>query len=345
MWNAFKRWSTATIGVFFLVLTAVVASSRTFVVDSSLVLAPPLALAAAITIVGVILARQHDGEFVAVVTGIVLLAAAVGLVSFWWVGFLRLERLMLLTPPEALLTVLLLLASFGLVVGYFYSNHRRNAVYLERSNARLRDQNQRLEEFIGFVSHDLRNPLAIASGHLTLARRTGDEKHFDAIEQALARMETLVESVVDFSDDSRLELPTERVHIGTVVGEAVESCPIDRSNVVVDADEEIDAVPERLQALFENFLANAALHADPDSIVEIGLLDGGRGFYVQDDGPGVPPKDRERVFEAGYTTADDVEPSRGLGLSVVRQIGELHGWTVDVPESPSGGARFEVRTT
>ena len=72
--------------------------------------------------------------------------------------------------------------------------------------------------------------------------------------------------------------------------------------------------------------------------VTVGDLDG--GFYVADDGPGIPPEERERVFDSGYSTADT---GTGFGLAIVERIVEAHGWTVDVAESAAGGARFEIR--
>ncbi|WP_049900425.1 PAS domain S-box protein [Halococcus agarilyticus] len=65
------------------------------------------------------------------------------------------------------------------------------------------------------------------------------------------------------------------------------------------------------------------------------------GFFVADDGPGIPEDERESVFEGGYSTTDD---GTGLGLSIVRSIAEAHDWTVTATESDAGGARFEIRT-
>ena len=63
------------------------------------------------------------------------------------------------------------------------------------------------------------------------------------------------------------------------------------------------------------------------------------GFYVADDGPGVPEDERETLFEAGYSTSED---GSGFGLAIVDRIAEAHGWAVDVAESADGGARFEI---
>jgi signal transduction histidine kinase len=70
-------------------------------------------------------------------------------------------------------------------------------------------------------------------------------------------------------------------------------------------------------------------------IVTVGDLED--GFYVADDGVGIPPDDREAVFESGYS-ADD---GTGLGLSIVRQVATEHGWDVSLTGSDAGGARFE----
>ena len=64
------------------------------------------------------------------------------------------------------------------------------------------------------------------------------------------------------------------------------------------------------------------------------------GFYIADDGPGIDPDERERVFEPGHTTDDD---GTGFGLAIVERIAETHGWEVSVTESRTGGARFEFR--
>jgi signal transduction histidine kinase len=64
------------------------------------------------------------------------------------------------------------------------------------------------------------------------------------------------------------------------------------------------------------------------------------GFYVADDGPGIPVDVRERTFEAGYSTDDE---ATGFGLGIVAQVAADHDWTVDITRSEAGGARFEIR--
>jgi signal transduction histidine kinase len=71
--------------------------------------------------------------------------------------------------------------------------------------------------------------------------------------------------------------------------------------------------------------------------VRVGTFDG--GFYVEDDGPGIPKEKRETVLQAGYSSDAD---GTGFGLAIVKEIVEAHGWEIRVTESEEGGARFEI---
>jgi|AntDeeMetagen134_2_1112570.scaffolds.fasta_scaffold00705_4 PAS domain S-box-containing protein len=82
-------------------------------------------------------------------------------------------------------------------------------------------------------------------------------------------------------------------------------------------------------------------HGGNDVTVTIGTLDDEAGFFVADDGPGVPREERSDVFEYGYSSAEN---GTGLGLAIVNNIVEAHGWSIMVAETDSGGARFEITT-
>jgi signal transduction histidine kinase len=79
-------------------------------------------------------------------------------------------------------------------------------------------------------------------------------------------------------------------------------------------------------------------HGGDDVTVTVGPLTAGDGFYVEDDGPGIPPADRQSVFEFGETSNPN---GSGLGLAIVATIADAHGWERRVTEAESGGARFE----
>ncbi|MFB6107619.1 MAG: sensor histidine kinase [Haloplanus sp.] len=79
--------------------------------------------------------------------------------------------------------------------------------------------------------------------------------------------------------------------------------------------------------------------AGPGTNITVGALED--GFYVADDGPGIPPDERDRVFEPGFSTRDD---GTGLGLAIVDRIVAAHGWELTLTTSTNGGARFEIRS-
>jgi signal transduction histidine kinase len=99
----------------------------------------------------------------------------------------------------------------------------------------------------------------------------------------------------------------------------------------------------RLQQVLENLIRNAVEHGGEDVRIRVG--DRPRGFYVEDDGPGIPEDEREQVLEPGYPPDGS---GTGFGLSIVRDISNAHDWTFDITASDDGGARFEfsgVRTS
>lgn len=106
---------------------------------------------------------------------------------------------------------------------------------------------------------------------------------------------------------------------------------------LVDEELTIEADPENFQTILENLFRNAMEHAGNAATVRIGPLRDG-GFYLEDDGPGIPPEDREHVFERGYTTSS---MGTGLGLTLVRQVAAAHDWEIRVTAGSEGGARFE----
>jgi Signal transduction histidine kinase len=86
-------------------------------------------------------------------------------------------------------------------------------------------------------------------------------------------------------------------------------------------------------------MRNAVEHGGESVAVTVGMLDDETGFYLADDGPGIPDGERDQLFESGYSTTDD---GTGLGLAIVRQIVEAHNWEIRVCESADGGTRFEI---
>jgi two-component system OmpR family sensor kinase len=195
----------------------------------------------------------------------------------------------------------------------------------------LRRQNERLEEFAEVVSHDLRNPLTVARGSVDLLEDDGE--HVGRIDRALSRMEAIVDDVLTLARQGRSVGETKPVDLRAVADDAWGT--VDTGGATLSTgDRVVEADRSRLVQLLENLFRNAIEHGDPDE-VRVGESDG--GFYVADDGRGLPAE-RDDLFEHGVTTADD---GTGFGLAIVRSIAEAHGWTVTAADGDEGGARFE----
>ncbi len=209
----------------------------------------------------------------------------------------------------------------------------------EREQA-LERQNDRLDRFAGVVSHDLRNPLGVAQSSVELLEE--ENEHVDRLERSLKRIEEMIDELLSLAqkgetvDDS---IPVDLETVATDAWSVVESesatlttKPIDR---LIMAD------TNRLQELLGNLFRNSIEHghneeSETSLTITVGLTDD--GFYVADNGTGIPESERTRVFEPGYSS----NPSgTGFGLSIVAEIARAHGWEARATESESGGARFE----
>jgi PAS domain S-box-containing protein len=247
---------------------------------------------------------------------------------------------------------------------------RRNvagyAIYTDITEQKRRErtlarENERLEEFASVVSHDLRNPLGIARGHLELARETGREASFEMADAALERMDGLIEDVLTLARQGQVVGDAEEVDAVAVARTAWNTVDTPEARLRTEGPITVVADTSRLRELFENLFRNAVEHGRPDRSCADGVVtEGGssedgesraltvsveptpNGFAVVDDGRGVPESDREALFEPGHSGS---ESGTGFGLAIVRRIAESHGWSISLAESePGEGARFEIRT-
>jgi len=201
----------------------------------------------------------------------------------------------------------------------------------------LRRQNERLERFASVVSHDLRNPLNMIEGRLELAKVECDSEDLVEAETALNRCQALIDDLLTLAREGQSVAETETVSLENVTEQSWATVEADEATLNIDTEQTVVADRSRLKQLLENLIRNAVDHGGPNVTVEIGCLED--GFYVADDGPGIPDDDREQVFESAYSTVQD---NTGFGLAIVNEIVDAHGWDVTVTESASGGARFEI---
>jgi len=257
------------------------------------------------------------------------------------------------------------------IVGYLFRASER----VERCR-RLERQRERLSEFASVVSHDLRNPLAIAVGNLELARdldAAAAAERLDRVHEALDRMDTLIGDLLTLAREGQIVEETNETDLERIVETAWSTTgSAAPARLVIEEPLPTVTCDEcRLRQVFENLFRNAIEHGidDEGSLeqltsterighdtshdstgelqtsggstdvvrVVVGAVDD--GFFVADDGPGIAPEDRERILELGQSTHPD---GTGFGLAIVERIVTAHGWEIDVTESRFGGARFEV---
>jgi len=215
----------------------------------------------------------------------------------------------------------------------------------------LRRQNERLERFAGVVSHDLRNPLNVAMSRVELAREECDSEHLGPVVEAHERMADLIEDLLSMTSHGGSGEKREPVDLASLCESCWRNVETAGATLEADVDATMLADRSRLRQLVENLVRNSVEHGRRDAesaarqagdqgdaavTVSVGRLDD--GFYVADDGPGIPPDERDAVFESGYSLGE----GSGLGLAIVDGIAAGHGWSVDVTDSADGGARFEI---
>lgn len=219
-----------------------------------------------------------------------------------------------------------------LVLIHDVTERRRREQELER-------QNDQLEQFASFLSHDLRNPLTVARGYVEAARDAEDLSHLDEVERSHDRMETMIEEALTYAREGQSIGDTEPIELRTVARRAWGNVDTKEASLSVTTDLTVEADRRRLLRILENLYRNAVQHVGDEVSVTVGGLSGKiRGFYVEDDGPGIPESKRDSVLETGVTTDEE---GSGFGLAIVRTIAEAHGWEVRVVGGTAGGARFE----
>lgn len=214
----------------------------------------------------------------------------------------------------------------------------------KRRQRELEKKNRRLDQFASIVSHDLRNPLNVAQGLLEAAEsgETSGET-LEELRRSLDRMEAMIEDVLTLARQGEKVGNPDPVRLGEVADTAWETVDTRSATLSVVDEVTLRADPDRLLQLFENLYRNAIDHAGPDVTITVGSIDGDQtGFYVADDGPGIPEDRRDGVFDHGFTTTAG---GTGFGLSIVDQIARAHGWSTDITESAAGGARIEITGT
>ena len=219
---------------------------------------------------------------------------------------------------------------------------------------RLETSATRQRQFVSDASHELRSPVAAIRTGLEVARRRSDRANWTAVADAAlaeeARLEALLDDLLllaaqDENGATALHpTPVNLTALTTAEAERPRRLPVevihwpdDAQALVVTGD------ASQLARAVSNLVDNAARYATSRVQITLSTFDGTVRVVVDDDGPGISPRDRERVFER-FTRLDDSRARHkggsGLGLAVVRSIVTRHHGQIRIDDSPLGGARF-----
>lgn len=223
-----------------------------------------------------------------------------------------------------------------------------NERQLREQRRKLEHENERLEEFASVVSHDLRNPLTVAGGRLAEAQERYESDALEDVQEALGRMDRLIGDLLTLARQGKRVESMEPVDLQEIVGGCWYNVSTEGARLSVEIEEAVYADETRLAQVFENLFRNSVEHGRPEDTeaaaedteaemtIRIGRLE--NGFFVEDDGTGIPESERDDVFETGYTSSEN---GTGFGLRIVREVAEAHDWEVQVTAGTEGGARFE----
>lgn len=218
--------------------------------------------------------------------------------------------------------------------------------------SRLETSDLKRRQFVSDASHELRTPVAVLRSEAEVARRAPDSTTIDDFATVVlnesGRLERLVEDLLALArgDESRTLSSTSTVDVDEVVlSEALRSraLPVDKSAVSAGR---VLGHPDVMTRVVAHLLDNAARHGEHH--VAIGVYTDGEivRVWVDDDGPGISEGERERIFER-FIRLDDARTrdrgGAGLGLAVVHSAVEQMEGTIEVLDSPLGGARFEIK--
>ncbi|ELY95681.1 PAS/PAC sensor signal transduction histidine kinase [Natrialba hulunbeirensis JCM 10989] len=207
----------------------------------------------------------------------------------------------------------------------------------EKEN-RLQEQNERLTEFASLLSHDLQNPVNIAQGYTTDLMTDLDRTELDEVMDALTRIQELHDDMLTLIKQENQAHCRERVSLADVATESWRWVNTENATLTITDDvRPVLADETQFKSLLENLFNNAVEHGGPNTTVEVGWLASDTGFYVEDDGVGIPEDERDSIFDHGYTTHRD---GTGLGLSIVERVASAHDWEIELGEN-NDGARFE----
>ncbi len=246
------------------------------------------------------------------------------------------------------------------VVCFYYDTTR-----LRRAEQELREADQRKDEFLATLAHELRNPLAPIRNSLHILRLSSqnegraNERVHDMLDRQVSHMVRLVDDLMEVSRITRgkFELRKERLELASVVQNAIETCtPLVEAagqqlivSLPQDAPLVLEADAVRLAQVLANLLNNASKYTEAGGRIWLSAHRDNREVVVsvKDDGAGIPVGMLPGIFDLfvqGDSTYHRAQGGLGIGLTLVRSIVTMHGGTVEAhSDGPGHGSEFVVR--
>ncbi len=227
---------------------------------------------------------------------------------------------------------------------------RALAEELNQLLARRDEATTRLERFTGDAAHELRSPVTAIRAQAEVAVAHPDPaaaaETLASIAQEAQRLSVLLADLLVLARaDGGERPPAQAVDLPAAAAAALARCPGDGpvTELVAPAPATVAATPSEVATVLDNLLGNAARYAR--SLVRVAVLPAGREvrLVVEDDGPGIPEADRDRVFDRFTRLEPHAGGGAGLGLALVAALVRGRGGSVVAGETPTGGARLEVR--
>ncbi len=227
---------------------------------------------------------------------------------------------------------------------------------LQRNDDALRRSNRDLEQFAYVASHDLSEPLRVMTGYVTQLERRYDaeldergRRYMHHIVEASSRMRALIDDLLDYSRFLRAPGATDDLDLGVlferVAASLAEEVREHAGNIEIAALPRVHADAGQLERVLHNLLGNAlkfrAPGRPPQVVVTAREADGWVTLHVDDNGIGIAPQYRERVFRMFQRLhVREAYPGTGIGLAIAQQVIEMAGGRIWIEDSPLGGARF-----
>jgi len=244
-----------------------------------------------------------------------------------------------------------------------YAKVMRDVTDRKKAEVELAESNQRKDEFLAMLAHELRNPLAPILNALHLLRREkrvspSQEEATNMIDRQVRQIIRLVDDLLDISRISRgkIHLRKERVELSKIVNQAVETAKplIDarKHEITVSLPPEaiwLEADPARLEQVVGNLLNNAAKYTEPNGKIWVTTVREGPAVIlrVKDTGIGILPEMLPRVFDLfvqADRSLDRAEGGLGIGLTLVKSLVQLHHGTIEAHSPGVGqGSEFVIR--